>query len=907
MSNYKEDEKDIQILFNEIKRTNNQLSLDTINFINDTFNKIDRYYNTKVIYMQEESLKKEISILKKLIKNDPNNSDYHIKLITFMKQINQLINGYKPRNIQIIAILLFLYKEKNSGLIEEILTGEGKTIIISFLAILKVFQGKKVDILTSSLVLAERDAKDMKLFYNFFGIKVDFCKRRNPRIDNEDENNKECIEYYNADIVYGDPLSFESDILKTIFMGIAGRGRKRGFDCIIIDEIDNICIDNIKNITELLDNFHGYKFLEYIYLFIYSEIKKLDKQIMINSNNDKFKYNLFTFNCKDQIVEHLLEESKKEFSDLKTLSNTKNIYLPEHLQNFITIRLKKWCEAAYDAFYVYKENKEYIITEDDRFGFKTIKPVDFSNTGVIKENSVWTGLHQFLQIKEGLNLTEENLNSCYMSNFTFFKKYISNNENNIYGLTGTLGSPKTQEAMSLLYNLKLYFIPTFKKSKLKIENPIIIKDKDEYKEKLIDKIKEIVFVQNRSVLVIFKYIKKVLKMYNLLIQKGISAENIIIYCRNDNNESDFLNKELPKNLIILSTNLSGRGTDIKISKELEENNGLHVILTFFPFSERIERQAFGRAGRKGERGSGQLFLNTQDDYDTLVNKRKIDEENEFNYLIKVYKKRIDLFQDLFEEFTEFLNEIRIKKQLDESALLDIKERWGIFLVENDLSNIEQKYKDENSLIINEQLLEETRKKFKIFMKSLRENVKNRYEYFNPLLLCKTFEEDRCNEAVQKSPIFCLGAYLFRTFFKIDQHNYYFNNKTDFDILERNCLIFLKQINIYFQMMKEIGVEENSDLIKQTLQKQQFFKLLLKLIRGNKNNIKKYIESSLLNNKNIELIPKVVNLEDINKNSEYNDEIMNYFKDYGMCLYNLEYTQKIEKTKKNDCNSNCYIF
>ena len=113
MSNNREDEKDIQILFNEIKRTNNQLSLDTINFINDTFNKIDRYYNTKVIYMQEESLKKEISTLKKLIKNDPNNSDYHIKLITFMKQINQLINGYKPRNIQIIAILLFLYKEIN--------------------------------------------------------------------------------------------------------------------------------------------------------------------------------------------------------------------------------------------------------------------------------------------------------------------------------------------------------------------------------------------------------------------------------------------------------------------------------------------------------------------------------------------------------------------------------------------------------------------------------------------------------------------------------------------------------------------------------------------------------------------------------------------------------------------------
>ena len=56
----------------------------------------------------------------------------------------------------------------------------------------------------------------------------------------------------------------------------------------------------------------------------------------------------------------------------------------------------------------------------------------------------------------------------------------------------------------------------------------------------------------------------------------------------------------------------------------------------------------------------------------------IDEENEFNYLINVYKKRIDLFQDLFEEFTEFLNEIRKTKKYDETALLDIKEKWGIF-------------------------------------------------------------------------------------------------------------------------------------------------------------------------------------------------------------------------------------
>ena len=94
----------------------------------------------------------------------------------------------------------------------------------------------------------------------------------------------------------------------------------------------------------------------------------------------------------------------------------------------------------------------------------------------------------------------------------------------------------------------------------------------------------------------------------MLIQKGINPQFIIKYIRNDNNESDFLNKELQKNLITLSTNISGRGIDIKISKELEVNNGLHVILTFFPFSERIERQFFERAGRKGEKEADNYLL-----------------------------------------------------------------------------------------------------------------------------------------------------------------------------------------------------------------------------------------------------------------------------------------------------------
>ena len=186
--------------------------------------------------------------------------------------------------------------------------------------------------------------------------------------------------------------------------------------------------------------------------------------------------------------------------------------------------------------YIYKENKEYIISMDEVYGFKTIKTVYFSNIGKIQENSVYTGLHQFLQIKERLKLTEENLNSYYKSNLSFFKKYISSNENNIYGC-----SKKTQQALKILYQLDLLFIPTFKECKLKIDNPIIEKDIDKYTEIIINKIREYSIDKGRSVLVIFKYIKEVNEMYNLLIKKNIPKQNIIKYCRDDiKDESIFL-------------------------------------------------------------------------------------------------------------------------------------------------------------------------------------------------------------------------------------------------------------------------------------------------------------------------------------------------------------------------------
>lgn len=243
-------ERDLDTLF-QLLNENNQY-LPQIEQLKIDINYIFYYIEKDLPKCNNNNYIEEIKI------NIRNKSDNDI--IVAMMVINYKYFGFIPRKTQIIALLLLLNNNKNKGLIAEVKTGEGKSLIIMFLATLKALKGKKVDIITSSPVLAERDSKQNQQFFSAFGLTCDFC--------HEDKNNDNfSYQCYNKDIVYGTVLSFAGDYLRTSFIGTKGRGLRK-FETIIIDEIDNICIDNIMNQTQLLDNFKGYKFLEYFYLFI---------------------------------------------------------------------------------------------------------------------------------------------------------------------------------------------------------------------------------------------------------------------------------------------------------------------------------------------------------------------------------------------------------------------------------------------------------------------------------------------------------------------------------------------------------------------------------------------------------------------------------------------------------------
>ena len=854
-------QKDLTTIFDELEKKNPKLNLD---LIKKKYNQIIKFYKDNENKLNEIEIKKKIKELKNTSKNI--DDCFYITFIAIMIKASNIISGINPREIQLICLLIFIFKNQDEGLIQQILTGEGKSLIITFLATIKAFMGKKVDILTSSLVLAERDALKMKKFYQLFDITVDYC-----RTGYDSNNNEKCYTYYNADICYGDSLSFEGDILRSEFMGIRGRG-KRGFECIIIDEIDNICLDNIKNITEIIDNFKGYKYLEFCYLTIYEELLK---------------------------IAHIKEEKRNKIKRLIDIVTPKirdfssKIQIQKYIKDkFINHKIKKWCELAYEAANTYKKDYDYIIKEDKILNFKVIKPVDYSNTGVVEENSIWSGLHQFLQIKERLRMTEENINSCFMSNLTFFKKYIKykqtkNNsseivESNIYGLTGTLGSEMSQNALKILYNLNSIIIPTFKEKQLIKEKEIIINDENKYMNTLKEIIKDKAINKGRAVLVIFKYIDNVNKRKISLSDDKDLKNNIITYSRSDiNSEKQFLENKIKPGTIILSTNLSGRGTDIQLSQEVIENGGLHVILTFYPKSERIENQAFGRAARKGEKGSCQYVIFSDKTFESLEEKRKKDEFNEFRYLTEVYSKKILLFEKLFEQFSEKLKVIRKKKikieKNKEYIIEDIKERWALFLVENDLSNIDKNYKDEESLKLDEEELIKIENNFLQFIEELEKNTYSldKYNFQNKLLLLNLYGNKDYNlkDMSTASPI---GTYIKIILNELTNKNYKDSLKKYFRNLKNECLKYRRQEKLIPDFNNIIDYSKNTDLSNQFHEKRKFLDNMIDRIEKNE----KIIEQSGKN----KILPEIV---DITENREYSIDIYQYYAELGIFLIDLK--------------------
>ncbi|KAI1711433.1 secA DEAD-like domain-containing protein [Ditylenchus destructor] len=623
--------------------------------------------------------KEELLEWSKAVKADRNGKKYQFmeqyknqffaELFAAVMRGNELATTFTPRDAQIFAVLVLLNRVPSKGRLVEVSTGEGKSAICAMLATILVFlSGSTVEVISTSEVLARRDVKERKPFYNGFGIKV---------ADNSDE----C---YDAEIVYGEIGAFEGDLLKHWFLNQNTMG-KRKFVNIIIDEVDSTMIDDAGKSVRLTGHIPG---MEYLEMLLIDTWLKLDEH----------------YKHPSEIEDTLRRVLTAHLNDLVTKQETE-ILIPNHLKEFAQRQVKKWVESAIKAWRMELDKDYKFIIEDNVY---KVAVVDYQNTGTIHKTMSWgDGLHQFLQLKHELKLTAEHFVTCYMSNREFLKRYDKSDdptkEVNIFGMTGTLGSKKAQVFLQELYPVDLAFIATYKPKAFTLDDPIISKDDEAWKSAIYSAIYKQAYQNKRAVLVICLSIREVnqLELYLTESMKYPMA-NVMTYSDNhDEKHAKVVQKKLDVGKVILATNLAGRGTDLKISGLVEKHGGLYVILTFLPDNLRIELQGFGRGARQGQPGGGIMILNIN--YIYTKYHKSLTEKNVWKMTVDDFKRlrdssedrnlksfkewadRAQTFKDkLFGKFTWLLNEhrrIRNNQKEYEDDYTQMTELWGLQLTE----------------------------------------------------------------------------------------------------------------------------------------------------------------------------------------------------------------------------------
>ena len=691
--------------------------------------------------------------------------EFIAEMIAVISRGNALKNGHEPRSIQQLSLLLML-DAKNSGRLAQVATGEGKTTIVAMLAAIKALQGQKVDVVSSSSVLASRDAASQEAFFNLFKLTV---------ADNAEQKNGERYQKglkpcYLADVVYGDVANFQWDALRTEYLLEGTRGDKsneRPYNTVIVDEVDSMLIDDGAKNALLGGRKPAMEHLLPLLTSAWSVLRRINTNAHFSEENGHLFWQATPDSERIEVAdkaECLRTILENYLIDLISEADSP-ILIPPHLKPFALSQAEHWAKSAVMASEQFTLGKDYVITIDDD-GQKIIAPVDYLNTGVTHAKSSWTnGLHQFLQLKEGVKLTPETITSSFLSNLSYFNRY----KTNIYGMTGTLGEKDSQDLLKQAYPLDLVFIPTYKQKNFIEEPGVLAKDHDEWIASIVASVQEETKAE-RAVLVICESINAVQEIEQALKQANI--KNIKPYSRSDTDERLAISGEIQSGDVIVATALAGRGTDIKTSKNVEKKGGLHVCLTYLP-NQRGKEQAFGRTSRQGNLGTAQLIVNKEaaelklnaqyfmlGNADFMENLLQWQADAEHSRLeeIKLFELEKIIIQDkLFKCFCQFKNDTIRTISEDSNRWAEVEEQWGFWLKTIDNRMNKDQWLDVEAIMDEFELFKQ--QALQDFTQQTIRNPSHWVKMGNHFRDCELYEEaiDAYSKAIAQDSVFSIQA------------------------------------------------------------------------------------------------------------------------------------------------------
>ncbi len=470
--------------------------------------------------------------------------------------------------------------------VAEMQTGEGKTYAASFPAFLYALRGHGVHIVTANDYLATRDYRLLAPVFHKLGVSVGLLTPDAP-ID-------EKRQAYAADVTYGADQEFGFDYLRDYLRATQDRKPEPGerylaalrrqpllrapkvqreLVAAVVDEIDSILLDS--STAPLLLSSHSQNAQPETNAYIAAQ--KAAAELV---PEDDYSLDRDTFGIR------FTEAGLKKVFHGRVAMPQDGLRRPWPI--YVEHAILAESLLRRDVDYVVRDGRALLVDE---------------YTGRILPQRQWReGLHQSIELKEGLTVRSESSAVARISKQRYFRLY-----RHLCGMTGTARG--SQREFWDVYRLPVLVIPPRKMCQRKVLPPRLFANKQRKHEAIVAEIEEI-HRTGRPVLVGVRTIENSQRLAALLEARGITYR--LLNGKQDMAEAAVVACAGVVGAITIATNMAGRGTDIRLGLGAAELGGLHVVVTEQHESARIDCQLMGRSARQGDLGSCRIFGSAED-------------------------------------------------------------------------------------------------------------------------------------------------------------------------------------------------------------------------------------------------------------------------------------------------------
>ncbi len=483
------------------------------------------------------------------------------------------------------------------GMISEMATGEGKTLVATLPAYLNALAGKGVHIVTVNDYLARRDTQWMGPIYDLLGVTVGCIQHEESflfdRDFNPDPNERMRLlrpctrqEGYRAEITYGTNNEYGFDYLRDNMKFRKEDQVQPAHVYAIVDEVDSILVDEAR--TPLIISGPSEESTDKYYVAD-RVARQLTRGEEIENRKERTKTFTGDFIVKEK--EHVVFLTDPGIEKAEKLVGVDSFYTGDNME------WPHFMETAVKAQNLYKRDQEYVVEDGE-----VIIVDEF--TGRKMPGRRWSdGLHQAVEAKEGLRIQEESQTYATITLQNYFKMYEK-----LSGMTGTAVTEAVE--FEKIYKLEVCVIPTNKPLN-RLNSADVVYGSEEEKFDAIEEEVARLHATGRPILIGTTSVEKSEKLSKRLQLRGLKHE--VLNAKYHEKEAYVVARAGQHSAVTVATNMAGRGTDILLGSGVADIGGLHILGTERHESRRVDNQLRGRAGRQGDPGSSQFFLSLEDD------------------------------------------------------------------------------------------------------------------------------------------------------------------------------------------------------------------------------------------------------------------------------------------------------